>query len=353
MGDSPSAWTEMIWRMKKTDPTPWRKVRENLREPEAIALLAKPSAAGGWLPRLFLSPPLHFCSGVCSDDFKELFPSAGSCVLGLHWRREGWKKKEGGREESLAWLVWRGGEGWGGRCPASWGWGEAVSSPVCRAVHAESRCEKSHYPVGKYLMDHGGKNVKARREREKGGGGGGGQATSRRNPWLRGEGQLGSGAGTRWVCGLSCASPKGWVQTWGAFCLRNLKSASGALLRVVGQGLLQQERQFSGKGWGKVTNGMGPWQPSLPEDWDWDGLILLFQILGLGQAWGIEGRSRSPWAGLCQYSWSRWMVLVRFECSESSWWKDFPAHASSYSTDICPLFSFYICPNRTQKKPPQ
>ena len=56
----------------------------------------------------------------------------------------------------------------GGRCPASWGWGEALSSLVCRAVHAESQCEKSHYPVGKYLMDHGGRNVKARRERKGG-----------------------------------------------------------------------------------------------------------------------------------------------------------------------------------------
>lgn len=35
-------------------------------------------------------------------------------------------------------------------------------------MHAESRCEKSHYPVGKYLMGHGGRNVKARRERKGG-----------------------------------------------------------------------------------------------------------------------------------------------------------------------------------------
>lgn len=56
----------------------------------------------------------------------------------------------------------------GGRCPASWGWGEALSRPVSKAVHAESRCEKSHYPVGKYLMDHSGRNVKARRERKGG-----------------------------------------------------------------------------------------------------------------------------------------------------------------------------------------
>lgn len=82
-------------------------------------------------------------------------------------------EKERGRERGILGLASVKGRGrLGGRCPASWGWGEAVSSPVCRAVHAESRCEKSHYPVGKYLMDHGGKNVKARREREKGGGGG-------------------------------------------------------------------------------------------------------------------------------------------------------------------------------------
>lgn len=137
MGDSPSAWTEMIWRMKKTDPTPWRKVRENLWEPEAIALLAKPSAAGGWLPRLFLSPPLHFHSGVCGDDFKERFPSAGSYVLDLHWRREGWKKKEGGREESLAWLVWRGGEG-GGEMSSQLGLGRGFIQPSLQSsAHRE------------------------------------------------------------------------------------------------------------------------------------------------------------------------------------------------------------------------
>lgn len=201
----------MIWSMKKADPTPWRKVRENLWEPGAIVLFAKSSAAEGWLPRLFFSPPLHFCSRVCGDDFKEHSPWAGSFVLGLYWRQEGWKKKEGEREESLARLVWRGGEvGWE-RCPASWHWRESLSSPVCRAAHTENQCEKSHYPAGKYLMDHGGRNAKARRGRE----GGKGQATSSSNPCLR-EGQYIAGAGTRWVCGHSYPSPEEWVQVWEA-----------------------------------------------------------------------------------------------------------------------------------------
>lgn len=128
-GDSPSAWTEMVWRMKKTDPTPWRKVRENLWAPEAIALLQSPQPQEVGCRGFFSLLLLHFHSRVCGDDFKEHFPSAGSCVLGLHWRQEGWKKKEGGREESLAWLVWRGGEG-GGEMTSQLGLGRGFIQPT-------------------------------------------------------------------------------------------------------------------------------------------------------------------------------------------------------------------------------
>lgn len=130
----------------------------------------------------------------------------------------------------------------------------------------------------------------------------------------------------------------------GVFSLRNMKSASGTLLRVAGQGQPQQEWQSSGRGWGKVASGVGLWQLSLPEDQGWDGLILLFQILGSGRAWGTEGRSGSLSAGLHQRSWSRLMGWCWSDLNalKAAWWGEFPAPTSTYSTDVCPLFSFLL-----------
>jgi len=190
-------------------------------------------------------------------------------------------------------------------------------------------------------MDHSGRNVKARRARK---GWGKDKRQAEEIPGWEEEGSSIADAGTWWVCGLSCASPKGWAQMWGVFSPCNTKSAGGTLLRVAGQGLLQQEWQSSGKGWGKVTNGTGPWQLSLPEDPDWDGLILLLQILGLGRAWGTEGRSGSLSAGLHRHSWPRgigwcWSGL---NALRATWWGEFPTPTSTDSTDICPLFSFLL-----------
>lgn len=113
MGDSPSASTEMIWRMKKTDPMPWRKMRENLWEPEAISLLAKPSATGGWLPRLFLSPPLALSQRALRWWFQGALSLGRILRLGFALKAGG-VEKERGRERGILGLASVKGRGRGG-----------------------------------------------------------------------------------------------------------------------------------------------------------------------------------------------------------------------------------------------
>lgn len=240
---------------------------------------------------------------ISRSTFPRQDPASWVCTEG---GRGGKRKREGERNP---WLGWCEGEGKvGGRCPASWGWGEALSSPVCRAAHTEKRCEKSHYPAGKYLMDHRGGNAKASRERE----GGKGQAIAAAIPVWEGKGSFRAGAGSRCVCELSCASPEGWVQAWGAFSSPQHKISEQCLAEVSGccresdgaQVRAEEKRQRHGT---LVTK--PPWRAALgwinPAISDssfgaamrncrlklgsisWSLSALLLQINGLGQVWTL------------------------------------------------------------------